>query len=474
MGRNLLRIVVAITIVSLLVGLGLFAYNGKFARFWADDYCYSMVAKNDGILKGTSTWYNFNGSRVSSFWFVAIMDQLGLNSLHYLPAFIMALWITGSTLLISSIAALFRRKIEFHWILLASLLILFFVVYLMPTRLQTLYWRMATLHYTMPIPMTLLNLAWIIRLTDKKTSGTRSILAGLAIFLIAFVAGAHGESSAALSVGIYLVVLVIFWISNRVRRENLALRFAIFALAGSIAAVALMAGSSSNEWRLLAMPPPSSLYEFVYYTLRYSLDFVVDSYKTQPLPNFVFMLGSLAVSLAVIKTKEIRFSSKWAALGLVIGLVITFGWVIFSVAPSVFAGVNYPGPRALVPSRFALLGGVFCSLFFLSIWINNLFRRVPQQLWTLAIVIVLLSISAYTIRSYRIPIEEGRYLAGKAELWDKQDQVIRSARAAGEMDIQVPEYNVVDTLDSLKIDPAHWVNGCAAGIYGVNSITAKP
>ncbi|HMN61587.1 MAG TPA: hypothetical protein PJ988_14540 [Anaerolinea sp.] len=39
-----------------LLGVVVFAYTGTFARYWADDYCYSAVARDGGLLGSIWEW----------------------------------------------------------------------------------------------------------------------------------------------------------------------------------------------------------------------------------------------------------------------------------------------------------------------------------------------------------------------------------------------------------------------------------
>lgn len=473
MPKKIVQIASWLAILAFVVGLVLFASNGRFVRYWADDYAYSLVAR-EGLIQGTGDWYSANGSRLSSFWFVGIIDLFGPNVVRYLPAVVLLLWIGCIYWFILEILGFFKQRIGKEWVILTSVLLVFFSVLLMPTRLETLYWRMATLHYTIPIPLTLLNAALIIYFLKKRSSVLQAAFQAVLVLIIAFISGAHGEASGAFQVGVYILMIVLMWIHNRINKEKHNLGLLFIALVGSAAAIVVMAKSPANQWRMEAMPPPASLGDFVFYTLRYSWDFVVDSLKTQPLPNFVFMLGSAAVALAVFPQFGWSISTRSAIIGIAAAVVLTYGLIVFSVAPSVYAGTNYPAPRALMPSRFTLLTGLMAASFFGSSLLIRLGKRLTKEHWSWVAATLLIMISAYAVRSYPVAVAEGQDLAVKAELWDKQDQAIRAAKQAGQMDVIIKQYDVVDSLESLFDDPENWLNRSAAAWYGVNSITALP
>ena len=62
----------------------------------------------------------------------------------------------------------------------------------------------------------------------------------------------------------------------------------------------------------------------------------------------------------------------------------------------------------------------------------------------------------------------------KAARFDERDAEIRAARAAGVMNIQVHEVDVVQTLEDSGPDEDYWVNVCARAYYQVSGIWALP
>lgn len=474
---NVVKKIIIITAILagsiFIVGLLLYALNGRYVRFWADDYTYSAVAR-DGWIEGTKNWYNFNGARLSSYWFVGILDLFGMNTVRYLPGLVIFLWVGSFWFTLKKGLDLSGSRVNMLWLALGSLMLVFFSVLLMPTRLETLYWRMGTLHYTFPILLALFNLGLIFLFMARDDSRIGKLLAGVLVLFIAFISGANGEASGAWQVGVYLAALIILWLINRSNKQHLDLSYLVFAMVGSLLAIVLMAKSPANTWRMEAMPPPNNLGEFVYYTLRYSFDFVWDSVKTQPLPNLIFILGSMALSLAVISESGLTLSTRKALLGILAALTISAGLIIFTVAPSVYAGTNYPAPRALMPARFSFLLGLMAAAFLTGFVLRNILSTLTRRYLETATVLILILVSLYAVRTYRIPVAEGQDLAVKADLWDKQDAQIKAAKLAGETDIVVKEYDVVETLNSLMDDPNHWLNKSAAVVYGVNSITALP
>ncbi|MEM5774137.1 MAG: hypothetical protein AAGU05_03980, partial [Anaerolineaceae bacterium] len=60
----------------------------------------------------------------------------------------------------------------------------------------------------------------------------------------------------------------------------------------------------------------------------------------------------------------------------------------------------------------------------------------------------------------------------RAVLWDERAGQIEQMRLSGEMNPHVTALDSLAGLQELAGDPDIWVNQCAAGYYGVESITA--
>jgi hypothetical protein len=63
-------------------------------------------------------------------------------------------------------------------------------------------------------------------------------------------------------------------------------------------------------------------------------------------------------------------------------------------------------------------------------------------------------------------------LAQRAFLWDGRDAQIRNLQAQGEKEVTVQALDSLAGILELQENPGHWVNRCAAGYYGLESLRA--
>jgi hypothetical protein len=61
-----------------------------------------------------------------------------------------------------------------------------------------------------------------------------------------------------------------------------------------------------------------------------------------------------------------------------------------------------------------------------------------------------------------------------AARWDARDAQIRQSLAAGDLDVQVRQVDVVQSLEDMGPNPKHWINNCVTVFYGARSVVANP
>jgi hypothetical protein len=464
--------------LALAASLVRFAATGLSSRYWSDDYCYSSVFAAGGLLRGPIDWFMASGNRFSTIYLVGLQDWFGPGAIRLVPALILLALALGWLVFLRAAARAGLFKADPLALTALALAQVFFLVLLAPDRTQTIYWRMGALHYTFPLALLLLNLAactaelgaaWAARI-----GGAGRLLYGLGVFLLAFFAGGFSETFAALQAGVFALGCAAALLHPHTRQRVTA--SFLPALAGGLTAMGLMLLSPSNAWRQAALPPPASLGEFLFYTLRYTLDFAADTLRGAPLPLLALALLSGACAWiasphnAALPTRKLI---GFALLSLLAGLALS----ACAVAPSVYAGLQFPAGRALMPARFALLLGLSAA----SACLAQLFlptRPMPAlrggTLTNPLLILALLASGAYLARHLSQPLPEQARMSAWAQRWDERDAQIWTLKAAGQTDLVLNQTEVVRGLEDIGPDPAHWVNRCTAAYYNLNSIQALP
>jgi len=479
------RIEKAVILAASLLYLGclaLFAYAGAFTRYWADDYCYSAVLKQYGAWGGIVDWYIYSGNRFSAVASVAVLDGLGPANVAILPPVMLVFWVLAWLFFLKQLfLRLFRWQISRRWLFLLSLVQVLFGVLLAPDRLQTIYWRMGVLHYTLPLPLMLVLLGWTVGnirrpVRDRKNSALWLLLAS---FGTSFFAAGQSETFAMLQIGVLgMGLLVGLFFCPDTPRAQAAIWWGV-PLVSSLLVIIVMFLSPSLSSRLAVMPAPTNIWLVVPYTLRYVTDFIFYSIRGQIVPFGMYFFSITAIALTGFRPSSQapemqRLTLRKSILGMAFSVALAFTLIAFSFTPSAYANLQYPAGRALMPASFILLTGLASFAFFFAAAVRRLpFPAYPEQL-RLAGLFLLLGLSLYPLRAVRIPLDEIRVLAVWADRWDARDAQIWHDIAAGNSDIVVKQIEVVRTLEDMGPNPKHWINNCASIYYGVQSISAYP
>ncbi|GAP09531.1 hypothetical protein BECAL_00675 [Bellilinea caldifistulae] len=460
------RVVLIVVCLVLLCGLGATAYAGTFSRYWADDYCYAAVVQRDGLIRGTLYWYQNGGNRFAAFLAVGLIERLGQASVVFLPSGLLIAWAAAASFALNALVKLAGWKVHRLWLATASLGWVFFLTYTSPDRLQTLYWRMGLLHYSLPLVLILIQAGVVLGgLTTGKPA--RLVWISAANGLLALFCAGLSETAAALQTTLYLLLAagLVIWGGGGKRNGLVLLSGGLMA---SLLALLIMALSPANEWRQALLPPPPSAGAWGGALLRYTIDFVRDTLRTLPLPLGMWLAfcGVLGYLLNGNKPRNSGLAG-WALLAA--GIIGTAA----AMAPSVYAGLQYPAGRALMTARFPLMSGLGLAAAAWGNWLKGRLPSASHQWVSAAGLVGLLLVGAYVLRATQLPLKEAQMLAVKAARWDARQAEILSQRAAGLQTIRVREVDVVSTLEDLTPQPEHWVNGCAADYYQVEQIIAE-
>lgn len=477
---NLKRLQSIVMLASGLVfaaSLGLFAWAGLAVRYWADDYCYGATVRVDGLLAGIARWYVESGNRLSTLAGVALSEAFGMSAIRFVPLAVLALLVLAWVVFWGQ--AVPGRRLAGLWLALVQV---YFLALLAPDRLQTIYWRMGTLHYTLPMALLLFNLAMLAHFwRTARPPWWLIVLSGL---LAGFAAG-FSETFAALQAGLYGAgLLALAWL-GWARRERLGSRWLLVGspLLGTLLMMAVMASAPANAWRQAAMPPPDNLLLVIPYSLRYALDFIFSTLDSRPVPFAVYMLGMAGFALLIWGGgRPPRLAPKAAALWLGLSLLLTYGLIVCSFAPSAYAGLLYPAGRAQMPAAFILLVGLGAAAGLVALLLQAALSRLAGRLLgqaapaalVFAALLLLAGFSLYPLRAASIPLADRADLTVRAERWDERDAQIRAALAQGAAEVQVRQVDVVQSLEDIGPEPTFWINACAAQYYGAGSLIAIP
>lgn len=471
--ESLLGLALALGILTTLIALALYAYLGMFSRYGSDDYCLSAFFLQEDLGSALVERYYTSSSRYTNILFIGFVDNvLGWYNVAILPGLMIALLVLGIYLFLKEIGEMTGWRGGRGLFFFLSLLLAYFSIAQAPDLYETLYWRAGMTSHFAPlalIPFFGAFLLWQIR-RAKQRAPSRLIPA--ACFLIPLVIGGLSEPPTALMIAVLSLAIAAGWWWGDARWRRPVLTILVWSLLGALTALVVMALAPANSIRMQTPPPP--LPELVVRIINYPIYFIVDTFRSLPLPTFLSLVlpavvfyGEYARPASGI-SKEAR--GRLGILFLLV-LLLTYLFIAASFAPSAY-GQSYPAPRARFIGRLLLSGAFIMEGALLGILAAQL--RVLQSAYVRgAAAVVLLLLVLYPLRTaWRVAGEIPAYQQ-RAAGWDAREAEIRRLREEGLRDLTVP-FLSAERIQDLGDRANFRLNRCAAVLYDVDSIVARP
>jgi hypothetical protein len=469
--KTIITATAGIAILVCLFGLAFYAYLGIYNRYWADDYCYNADYQRLGIvgtLKGYTFITTYASNRYSLTFFNWLFSLPKILGVQMIPGLMILSWLGGLFFLFSELNRVLGTPLSRLGLLLFSVLLVYFSLYLAPNQFQILYWRTGILTYSAP----LIGALWLLGLVlSPAVFPISSKTAAIAAAPLAFITAGFSEAGAAY--GTILLVFSLFVLLCARRRNPTLFQKLVWpgltALLFMLLAMGVLILSPANRLRQTAYGPPATVVQTLLLSLRFGLDFVWFSLRGQPLPNLVFLCAASACAVLCGHHRPV-----WSGKQYLAAVLVCFGFVFLLTAaiqaPSTYIALAPPDDRSLILCRFVLLFGLAGIGWILA----GIATRWFSSRWVVRMaVIVLLLMQIYMVRSIWITSKALPRFVRLAQVWDQRDHTIRAAKQKGQpvVAVQPIDSQWIGGVFEMAISP-NWINICAAHDYGVPEIRA--
>lgn len=445
-----------------------YVYIGTFSRWMADDYCFPVTARTLGFPALISYYYDSWIGRITQIVGVTIGTLLGVRFAQVFPAILLLTWLLGLLWLARELSLLLR--IETSGVVVAgAALILYATLAGTPQIFHSLYWVTAVFPYTVPLVLVTYNVALAVR--TLRTGAAPPLVVAASAFLI-LVAGMTSEPFALVSAGANAggVVAVLAF------RQRPAARRALLTLliASTIAACVALASivvAPGNQLRQSLFTPTRDAAALVSASLIDTIAVIVVLVQMSP-PA----IGLALLLPAIWAYWQPVTGANRQTLHRLIALValIALGLITLTNVPGVYATSSAPPARALIIPQYVLV----CASAAIG-WLGGLSahkanRHLSPRLPGLLLAVLLVSGPLLTAAQLVSLVPK---LSIYAEEWDARDAQISAAAQAGQQAIVVAPLSIdvatLTGLDRIGSDATAFTNVCAAGYYGVASLTAS-
>lgn len=450
-------------IITSTCALAVYAYLGLFTRYMADDYCLLVNLQTDNVFSASLDKYLLSSNRFSNL-FVISLWEIFPNSIAFVPALHIILWVAGLTWILYECKHLFNWNIQPALLFLTAELLALFSLFTTPNTFQVLYWRSGQVTYFTPLVLFTFILAWLLKITRSELKVNRYI----PIFiLLAFFSGGLSETIGIFHISILsLMMLVTYFFSAPSPRRKIALTLLMALLVGAFSALLIMFLAPANALRINPEKSSPTMVQVVFRSLDFTYAFLIDSFRSLPIPFIVLSVIFTLCSLIIFTKYEDKVKNPRLIWLLLIIPLITYAIIFATFAPSAY-GQSYPVERVRFPAFIILNIGIMllsvCLGYFLSyIKLNKLTNSM-----VLAVILLALFYPLWMIRQ---PMQTYEYRRLWAKRWDERKNMIYTAISNGETDILVPALDGYEGTKELELASNYWINKCAAQYYGVNSL----
>ena len=459
--RNSRRIFFWLLLALFCAPLLIHAYLGSYSRFIADDFCSSAVARSQGIFRGSLYWYiNWNG-RFSANLLDSLFGYIGPAATPFVTGLVITAWLVVLAIAVDQI----KREAQ-SWIVAA--MVLFAVLYVIPTVGQSLYWGQGM---RSAVPPLILGTAYVALIAKRSKSTDRAgLLLLITAGLLTFIAVGFAETYFAVQTTAIVFALVIppvFKIYAPANTRNYFLLL-IAGLAGSLAGGLLMFVAPGNKFRQNPFPPPPAIPELLRISLRGMREFF-ELVVLAPGKWYIWVGLILCGFIFGLQARQPREGSGrrdvWTLVWLpVVAFVLLLAcWVPMAWATSLTLGYR----TFIIPAYvlvclatcWACIAGQVCRSSYVSI-------AAPA-----VALIVLPAFGLLAVTTSREMWRQRPLFIDYARRWDERDQIIRRAKSQSLPYAVVPEQHNWAALDEVEVDPKNtWLTKCMSDYYGINVI----
>jgi hypothetical protein len=458
-------------VLTTFIALALYAYLGTFSRYGSDDYCLSAFFLQDNLGSAMVERYFIASSRYTNILFIGLVDNVfGWYNVAILPGLMIALFVFGLYLFLKEIAEMVQL-IWSRWIIFfLSLLLVYFSIMQAPDLYETLYWRAGMTSHFAPLALIPFFGAFVLRQIRNTKQRTPSILVQAACFVIPFVIGGLSEPPTALLITVLGLAIVAAWWRGDVRQRRSVLTILVWSLLGALTALLVMGLAPANSIRMQTPPPP--LPELILRVINYPAYFIVDTFRTLPLPTFISIaLPAVLFHGTYAQQSPSKEARNRLGILLLLVLILTYLFIAASFAPSAY-GQSYPAPRARFIGRLLLTGAFMMEGALLGVLAAQVtFFQSTYVRGFGTVLLVLLAL--YPLRTAWRLFPEIPVYQQRAAGWDARESEIYRLKAEGVQDLTV-RFLSAERIQDLGDHTDFRLNRCAAVLYGVDSIVARP
>lgn len=429
-------------LTPILILFGISTYyvltTSNLVRFWADDFCSSVLLRNNGYFNSQLIWWKGWTGRYSSTFFTSLIELFGLEGAKLLPVIQYILF---------SVSSLFIFTFSF------PIAIIFTTIFLLNSSniIQSFYWMTGSLNYFAPF----IFLNFFLSLLFLKYKKYFKLLG----FIILFIATGFSESFGVANLLLLTFLIFVIYFSNfKKKKEKYSIL--IFGVISTLLSLFLMYLAPGNAVRSSTVTHPSGFVDLVTKTYYYSKWYLTHLLYIK---TFVISILLIIISAFLFLNKKIKYFSKPKLIVFTYPIYVLL--ITISVVGLTYFAMNWEPPERVmsIVNNMIIIGTIIFSIALFDIFKKYVPELVTKLLFLIFIVLLI----------FRVNTDWGNVRRELQEYASKWDIV--------EKDIIVSKSSKVFYIDNIKpvgkldgfVENKGWVLSCITSYYKLDKIVVK-
>lgn len=469
------RLITALLVAIIMLPVLAHSYNSSFTRMIADDYCFAVIAKAEGLWGSLVYWFeNWSGGH-SSILGQSAVALSGPGAAGLLPALLLLSWWASLTWVVYEFWKLCNLRYPTFFAPFLGSLLVYSIVLGLPNIYQAVYWTSGSLTYTAPMVVTTIYAGFALFTIRWQLSGVWLLVALIASGILSFIAGGFSETTVALQIVMLSLAIVAAWFYLPLTKKRAGAAILVAGLIGSLIALVVTIAAPGNRVREATFSAGLPLVRVGFLAIENAAAFIAIQlafFSLIPILLCLILSAIAAYQLQpVILKKPLTFKSalKWMAIALAVAFIL----ITAALSPAAYGMNKMPASRAWVVPQTILIVTAIIWGFAMGLSLKKRDTGISFSAKA-AIALLLLLIVGPLLATLGI-LSTTSSLQTYASEWDARDQSIRSAVANGDTTAIILPYSVdlakFATLDVVDETATGDYTVCMQNYYGLQSVT---
>jgi hypothetical protein len=469
------KLLTTILLVFPSIVLLLHSYLGSYTRLIADDFCSFYFSHRLDMLRYIWNQYLTWGGRYSAFAVDSLIDNVGVNGLHYFPLALLILWITVATFTGFAFLQVETGKTQSPWLALAAgVTAVFAILSISPNVPQVLYWWNGMRTYLPSLIVTTFYIGFFYWAQRNWRSRKAVLWGSVASFILALIDAGFNEPLCVVLFSFFAGYTALRLLTRTLNFRDPLFSFLSAASLGTAFALVIILMSPGTVLRQVYFPQPPGLVRMLAIAANGYLGYLASLLSTPTRASALIALIFTSIWIGTISDRKLS-NPYWILTPILGGVFLSF----LSILPSIYGTSEMAHPRTLIVSSFLIAVSVFYAGLLSGQWLSRHGAASVAIQSGLMVCVGIFVIGSAFMNAKALYESRDLYISF-AQRWDGANVQILQAKANGEASVTIPALNPWTGPGGDPTDNRNfWVNRCFSlyydfPVFGPNPDTGQP